>query len=42
VAERIGQLVVGRDIRHRIAGGAAGCADPVVAATARAAVAAGP
>lgn len=35
VVERIGVAVLGRDIRRRIAGFAAGCADPVVLAAAR-------
>ncbi|BCL14774.1 type II toxin-antitoxin system RatA family toxin [Micromonospora sagamiensis] len=34
VAERIGTWLLGRDIRRRIAGFAAGCADPVVVAAA--------
>jgi hypothetical protein len=35
IAERIGGWLLGRDIRRRIAGYAAGCADPVVVAAAR-------
>jgi Polyketide cyclase / dehydrase and lipid transport len=38
--ERVGIWVLGRDIRRRIAGYAAGCADPVVLAAAREAIAA--
>jgi Polyketide cyclase / dehydrase and lipid transport len=38
IAELIGRWVLGRDIRRRIAGYAAGCADPVVLAAAREAV----
>ncbi|MEU5550365.1 SRPBCC family protein [Micromonospora sp. NPDC047793] len=34
VADRIGTWLLGRDIRRRIAGYAAGCADPVVVAAA--------
>ncbi|MCH1884048.1 SRPBCC family protein [Agrococcus sp. ARC_14] len=36
VAEPIGQWLLGREIRHRIAGFATGCADPVVLEAARA------
>ena len=36
VADPIGRVVLGRDIRHRIAGFARGCADDVVLAAARA------
>ncbi|GHE09355.1 hypothetical protein GCM10011381_13810 [Klenkia taihuensis] len=32
LVERVGEVVLGRDIRRRIAGFAAGCADPVVLA----------
>jgi len=39
LAERIGTVVLGREIRRRIAGFARGCADPVVLAAARAALA---
>jgi hypothetical protein len=35
ITHRIGRWVLGRDIRRRIAGFAAGCADPVVVAAAR-------
>ncbi|WBC23293.1 MULTISPECIES: SRPBCC family protein [unclassified Solwaraspora] len=35
VADRIGVWLLGRDIRRRIAGYAAGCADPEVVAAAR-------
>lgn len=35
VAERIGVLVLGREIRQRIAGFARGCADPIVLAAAQ-------
>ncbi|MBO4208574.1 SRPBCC family protein [Micromonospora echinofusca] len=35
VADRVGRWLLGRDIRRRIAGYAAGCADPVVLAAAR-------
>jgi hypothetical protein len=35
IADRIGIWVLGRDIRRRIAGYAAGCTDPVVVAAAR-------
>ena len=35
IAERIGSWLLSRDIRRRIAGYAAGCADPVVLAAAR-------
>jgi hypothetical protein len=35
IADRVGTWVLGRDIRRRIAGYAAGCADPVVLAAAR-------
>lgn len=41
VAERIGRWYLGRDIRRRIAGYAAGCADPVVLDAARRAMAGG-
>jgi hypothetical protein len=34
LAEPIGQWLLGREIRHRIAGFARGCADPIVLATA--------
>jgi hypothetical protein len=34
IAERVGVWFLGRDIRHRIAGFARGCADPVVLAAA--------
>lgn len=40
LADRIGVLVLGRDVRRRIAGYARGCADPVVVAAARADMAA--
>jgi Polyketide cyclase / dehydrase and lipid transport len=39
IADRIGRWVLGRDIRRRIAGYAAGCTDPVVVAAARQALA---
>jgi hypothetical protein len=39
LADRIGRWILGRDIRHRIAGYAAGCTDPVVVAAAREALA---
>jgi hypothetical protein len=39
VLDRIGVWLLGRDIRRRIAGYAAGCADPVVLAAARRALA---
>ena len=35
IADRIGVALLGRDIRRRIAGYAAGCADPEVVAAAR-------
>ena len=38
VAERIGAIVLGRDIRKRIDGFARGCADPVVLAAAQASI----
>ena len=41
VADRIGVRLLTRDIRRRIAGYAAGCADPEVLAAARAALSAG-
>lgn len=41
VAERLGTLVLGREIRARIAGYSRGCADPVVVAAAREAIGAG-
>lgn len=41
LAERVGRVVLGRDIRRRIEGYASGCADPVVTAAARASIAAG-
>lgn len=40
VLDRVGVWLLGRDIRRRIAGYAAGCADPVVLAAAREAMAA--
>ena len=40
IAERIGMVVLGREIRRRIAGFARGCADPVVLEAARVALAA--
>jgi hypothetical protein len=42
IADRIGRWLLGRDIRRRIAGYAAGCTDEVVLAAARETVAGGP